>query len=123
MPTRFNLDHQYAIHGDGSATAPGEPHDFTPEEIEAGLAGQWSDEDPRAGLTEEQEFKRLRDTSRADLDQEASSLGLDPSQYPNKQAVIEAIRAAKSSPSPDETPDETSDGDTNDPAETGENKE
>lgn len=77
MPLLFNLDHQHAIHQDGSATAPGESHEFTEEEIEAGLAGHWSENDPRAGLKAEREFKKRRDS-----------------------------RATASSPSPDEqTPD------------------
>lgn len=109
MPKLFNTDHQAAVLNwiEHVVVQPGESHDFTDEEIAAGLAGSWSETDPRAGLSAEQEFKRLRDSSRADLDQEAVSLGLTPSEYPNKQAVIEAIRAAKSSPSPDEkTPDD-----------------
>ena len=108
MPTRFNTDHQAAVLDwiEHVVVQPGESHEFTDEEIAAGLAGSWSETDPRAGLSEEQEFKRLRDASRAELDDEARSLSLDPSQYPNKQAVIEAIKAAKSSPSPDETPDD-----------------
>lgn len=121
----FNTDHQAAVLSwiEHVVVQPGESHEFTDEEIAAGLAGSWSEEDPCAGLSEEQEFKRLRDSSRAELDAEASTLGLTPSDYRNKQAVIEAIRAVNTSPSPDEqTPDETSEGET-DPAEAGENKE
>ena len=123
MPTRFNTDHQPAVLDwiENVVVQPGESHDFTDDEIAAGLAGSWSEQDPRAGLKAEGEFKRLRNASRADLDAEATALGLDPGDYANKQAVIDAIKAANTSPSPDEQAPE--EGDSTDPAEPGENKE
>lgn len=114
---KFNVDHQAAILDGGVAVAPGEPHDFTAKQIAAGLAGRWSDEDPRAGLIEEREFKRLRDASRAELDADLVALDLNPADYANKPAAITAIMAAKTSPSPDDETAGTSDGETTDPAE------
>jgi hypothetical protein len=62
MPKRFNLDHQpHVIRYDQRAVMPGESYEFTTEQIEAGLAGQWSEEDPRAGLADEKKFKQKRD--------------------------------------------------------------
>jgi thioesterase domain-containing protein len=94
MPRLFNVDHQAAVLGLNDAVQPGESRDFTDEEA-AGLLGLWSDEDPRAGLDAELEFKRLRDASRAELDEEARSLGIDPSGLAKKADVIAAIRDAK----------------------------
>lgn len=133
MPRLFNVDHQHAILDADTSVAPGAPHDFTDEEAER-LTGSWADEDPRAGLADEEEFKRLRDASRSDLDDEARALGIDPSGMKNRQQVREAITAvraaqntetdATSPPSPDdETPEEPSEGETTDPAEPGEDKE
>lgn len=61
MPKLFNLDHQHAIVSDGTSVAPGESYDFTAAEIKAGVAGNWSPDDPRAGLAEEKRFKSRRD--------------------------------------------------------------
>ena len=61
MPTLFNRDHQTAILGPETAVQPGEPHDFTDEQVAAGIAGLWSEEDPRAGLEAEVAFKSKRD--------------------------------------------------------------
>jgi len=94
MPKLYNLDHQHAIYdADKPGIAPGESHDFTDEEA-AALSGSWSETDPRAGLADEQTFKLARDTSRADLDEQATALGVDPTGLPTKQAVAEAIQAA-----------------------------
>lgn len=62
MPKLFNVDHQPAVlRWHEPAIMPGESHDFTDEEVAAGLGGQWSEEDPRAGLKDEREFKKRRD--------------------------------------------------------------
>lgn len=62
MPKLFNLDHSpVVVNRNERAVLPGESHDFTDEEIAAGLAGLWGDEDPRKGLKAEREFKRKRD--------------------------------------------------------------
>jgi hypothetical protein len=87
MQKLFNVDHQTAVIDpiESIAVQPGESYDFTDEQVAAGLAGSWSDEDPRAGLKAERAFKKRRD--------------------------------AKTSPSPDEqTPEETPEGESTDPA-------
>lgn len=62
MPKLYNADHQtQIIHGVELGVAPGEPHNFTDEEIAAGIAGQWSTKNPRQGLPQERAFKRRRD--------------------------------------------------------------
>lgn len=63
MPTRWNVDHQHALIDPLNyvSVPPGESHEFTDEEIEAGIAGCWSEVDPRAGLDAEREFKQRRD--------------------------------------------------------------
>lgn len=63
MPRLYNTDHQTAVLSwvEGIVVQPGEPHDFTDEELAVGLAGSWSEQDPRAGLKAEQQFKKRRD--------------------------------------------------------------
>ena len=61
MPTLWNIDHQAAII-DGVAVLSGESRDFTDEEVEGGIAGQWSKADPRSGLPTEVAWKAQRDT-------------------------------------------------------------
>lgn len=62
MPIRFNVDHQTQIIN-GVGVLPGASHDFSDEDIAAGIAGQWSQDDPRQGLPQERAFKRRRDAS------------------------------------------------------------
>lgn len=52
MPFLFNHDHQAAIvdHGE-TAVLPGESHEFSDEEVEAGIAGSWSSTPPVADET------------------------------------------------------------------------
>ena len=74
MPKLFNLDHQpVVIHHGERAVMPGEPYEFTDEQIEAGLAGQWSEEDPRAGLKAERAFKQKRDRAVQPIDTEPAA--------------------------------------------------
>lgn len=61
MPTLYNLDHQHAIIGPDVSVAPGAAHDFTDEQVAAGISGRWSENDPRAGLDAERKFKAKRD--------------------------------------------------------------
>ena len=63
MPKLFNVGHQHAVIDQirGPVIAPGDSHEFTDEQVEAGIAGDWSDTDPRAGLKAEREFKKRRD--------------------------------------------------------------
>ena len=78
---RWNVDHQHALLDpiNHVVVAPGESHEFTDEEIEAGLAGVWSDTDPRAGLKAEREFKQRRDRG---VKQEPSSPATDDNDTP-----------------------------------------
>lgn len=75
MPTRWNVDHQHALIDPLNyiTVAPGEPHEFTDEQIAAGIAGQWSEEDPRAGLDAEKAFKKRRDAKPSAPEQETQT--------------------------------------------------
>lgn len=67
MPkTLYNIDFQAArLHGpDGAVIVlPGESHEFTDDEVSVGIAGCWSEQDPRSGLAAEVEFKQQRDSA------------------------------------------------------------
>ena len=69
MPKKlWNVDHQpHVIDWSERAVMPGEPYEFSDEQIAAGLAGQWSEEDPRAGLEAEKAFKKRRDAPVQDV--------------------------------------------------------
>lgn len=95
MPTRWNVGPSpLVLDWNHPAVLPGDSHDFTDEQIDAGIAGDWSETDPRAGLSDEQVFKRARDRSRPELDDEAHSLGIDTTDLHTKQDVASAIQAA-----------------------------
>lgn len=95
MPKLFNVGPDpVVIDWSERAVMPGEPYDFTDEQIAAGLAGQWSETNPREGLSDEGAFKLARDHSRAELDEQAHALGIDPSDLHTKQDVAQAIQAA-----------------------------
>ena len=50
MPLRWNADHQpLVVDNNRPAVMPGESHDFTDEQIAAGLGGLWIKKNPRAG--------------------------------------------------------------------------
>ena len=124
MPVRFNTDHQHAVIDAETAVAPGECHEFSEEQIEAGLTGSWSDTDPREGLADEQVFKLARDRSRAELDEQARALGVEsPEDLPNRQVVAEAIQQALSEKAKSIEDVAAQAAETNPPAEPGENKE
>jgi hypothetical protein len=60
--TLWNTDHQpVVLDWQQPAIMPGEPHEFTDEQIAAGVAGSWGEEDPRSGLEAEKAFKTKRD--------------------------------------------------------------
>lgn len=62
MPTLYNVDSQAAVVSHSArAVQPGDSHDFTDEEVAAGLGGAWSELAPRRGLPAERDFKRRRD--------------------------------------------------------------
>ena len=66
MPRLFNVDHQAAVLShDRPGVPPGAAHNFTDDELEAGIAGLWSETDPRKGLPAERAFKRKRDSKAA----------------------------------------------------------
>ena len=116
MPRLFNVDSQpMVIDYSRRAVMPGESYDFTDEQAAAGIAGQWSETDPREGLSDERVFKLARDTSRQDLDAQASTLGVDTSALQTKQDVAQAIQAAL------DTAAQTIED--NSPAESGDTKE
>jgi hypothetical protein len=87
MPTRWNVDHQHALLDpiSGLVVAPGESYEFTDEQIEAGLAGSWSEEDPRAGLDAEREFKRRRDAKQPSSPATESTTDTEPATEPEKE--------------------------------------
>lgn len=48
MKTLFNVDHlPVVLENDAPAIEPGASYDFTDEQVEAGIAGVWSEDDPR----------------------------------------------------------------------------
>lgn len=61
MPILYNVDHQAQILGAGVAVQPGEGHEFAVDQIARGVAGLWSETDPRRGLDDEKAFKARRD--------------------------------------------------------------
>lgn len=65
MKKLFNVDHQTVIvDHDLPGVAPGEAYEFD-DETAAGLTGLWSEQDPRAGLTQERKWKRERDAAQS----------------------------------------------------------
>lgn len=61
----YNDDHQaVVVTHDELAVQPGDPYDFTDEQIAAGVAGKWSEQPPRA-------------ESKADLIARAEDAGID----------------------------------------------
>ena len=97
MPRLYNVDHQPQLINPVSgerAVMPGESYDFTDEQAAAGIAGSWSDTDPREGLADEHAFKLARDHTREQLDEHARQVGVTPDGMPTKQAVADAIHAA-----------------------------
>lgn len=66
MPTRWNVGPSpVVLDWNKPAVLPGESHNFTDKQVKAGLAGEWSDTDPRAGLDAEKAFKKRRDAAPA----------------------------------------------------------
>ena len=62
MPKLFNIGSEpVVISWTERAVMPGKSYNFTAEQVAAGIAGQWSETDPRAGLQAEKEFKSRRD--------------------------------------------------------------
>lgn len=47
MPRFFNIDHSPVSIENGPAVMPGDTYDFTDEQVAAGIAGLWSENDPR----------------------------------------------------------------------------
>jgi hypothetical protein len=88
MPHKlFNVDHQpVVVNHDKPAVMPGEAHVFTDEQFAAGVAGAWSENDPRAGLKAEKQFKKRRDaavtTDPAEAGHTADSESADQSETP-----------------------------------------
>lgn len=67
----YNVDHSpVVVKQNERAVMPCLPYEFTDEEVAAGIAGLWSEENPREGLEQERVFKARRD-------REASAAGRD----------------------------------------------
>lgn len=63
MPKLFNTGHMpVVLSWQEPAVMPGDSYDFTDEQAAAGIAGDWSEHDPRAGLDAEKAFKKRRDS-------------------------------------------------------------
>jgi hypothetical protein len=66
MPTRWNVGPSpVVLDWNEPAIMPGASYDFTDEQAAAGIAGDWSDKDPRAGRDAEKAFKKRRDAAPA----------------------------------------------------------
>jgi hypothetical protein len=94
----WNLDHQpVVVENDQPAVLPGESYEFTKEQIEAGVAGNWSDKDPRKGLADEAAFKRRRDgkETAADLRKRAEEAGLEVPKKAKKAEIAELLEQAE----------------------------
>lgn len=80
MPKKlWNVDHQPAVIAwHLPAIMPGEAHEFTDEQIAAGIAGQWSEQDPRAGLEAEKAFKKRRDAPVQDKQETPNDTPAEP---------------------------------------------
>ena len=76
---RWNLDHQpVVVDNDEPAVPPGESYDFSKEQLEAGLAGTWSDRDPRKGRAQEKAFKQRRDAGKQAASGSSDSTQTEP---------------------------------------------
>jgi hypothetical protein len=61
MPRLYSLDPFPVVPNiHRPAVFPGMGYDFTDEQVKAGITGQWSEKDPRAGLPQERAFKARR---------------------------------------------------------------
>jgi hypothetical protein len=67
--TLWNADHQAAVIDQNTfdVVAPGEPREFTDEEIAAGVAGIWTEVDPSGGFEPEQVWQPENVSPHADL--------------------------------------------------------
>lgn len=61
MPRLFNIDHSPVSVENGPAVMPGETYDFTDEQVAVGIAGLWSENDPRRGIRQKLAVKRATD--------------------------------------------------------------
>ena len=74
MPRRWNVHHSpIVLDNHKPAVWPGQPYDFTDEQIAEGLSEWWSEEDPRAGLAQERAFRARRRAEAARLAEESNS--------------------------------------------------
>jgi hypothetical protein len=53
VPRLYNIDHSPASVENGPSVLPGETYDFTDEQVAAGIAGLWSENDPRGPAVRE----------------------------------------------------------------------
>jgi hypothetical protein len=62
MPKLYNVGPSpVVLDWSGPAIMPGDSYEFTDEQAAAGIAGDWSEKDPREGLEAEKAFKKRRD--------------------------------------------------------------
>lgn len=66
MPRFFNIDHSPVSVENGPAVMPGDTYDFTDEQVAAGIAGRWSENDPRGGVRQEPAVEQVRDEQTTD---------------------------------------------------------
>jgi hypothetical protein len=97
MPRLFNVHHSPVIldgDWDHRAVQPGDPYDFSDEQVENGIGVEWSETDPRAGLAQERVWKRQRDAkpeaptespAAAEPEGDSDSPPTDPAQPGNEE--------------------------------------
>ena len=73
MPRLFNHDHQaHVVDPDLPAIQPGESHEFTDEQVNAGLTGIWKQTVPRKGLPAQIHKEQREHEQEQKANQEAS---------------------------------------------------
>lgn len=93
----WNVDHQPAvIDHDKPAINPGDSHNFSPEQVEGGLGGLWSNEDPRGGLKIERDYKALlgKGETITVLRRRAKEAGVKLPPRANKTQIKEILESA-----------------------------
>jgi hypothetical protein len=66
VPRFYNIDHSPASVENGPAVAPGDAYDFTDEQVAVGIAGLWSEHDPRGGARQQPAFEQAHDEQTTD---------------------------------------------------------
>lgn len=67
MPRLYNIDHSPVSIENGPSVMPGDTYDFTDEQVARGIAGRWSENDPRRGSQQRPAaFEQARDEQTID---------------------------------------------------------